>query len=98
MKKAEDHRPNTHHPPHMMQLTRFTLVAAAAFGNGALASSAPDIANEIRAGAAGFGAGAGAALFLDMRQSGKNLQTFSGALGGIKADAVSSYPTVCSYV
>lgn len=76
-----------------MQLTRFTLVAAAVFGSGptALASSGSDIANEIRAAGAGLAA-AGAALFVETRQTGKNLQTFTGALGGIKADAVSDHP------
>lgn len=64
-----------------MQLARFVLVVAAS--SGALASAGPDLVHEIQ--------GRFHDALLMPRQNTKNLQTFTGALGGIKADAVSAF-------
>lgn len=82
-----------------MQITRLAFLVAAASssssGGGALASSPADMAYEIRGLDLGVG-GAGGLPLVVPRQTGttnnnKNLQTFTGALGGIKADAVSKH-------
>lgn len=64
-----------------MQLTRFILVTAISSG-GALASAGPDLVHEIRGRFHD-------ALLMPRQKATGNLQTFTGALGGIKADAVS---------
>lgn len=68
-----------------MQLpTSTALLLAAALGcRGALASAGPDLGvGEILGG--------GSVLFPRQAATGQNLQTFTGALGGIKADAVTN--------
>lgn len=63
-----------------MQVTR--LILAAAISSGALASTGQDLVHELQ--------GRFHEALLMPRQNTKNLQTFTGALGGIKADAVSA--------
>lgn len=83
-----------------MQVTRLVAFLAAAAGssssssNGALAfSAAGDIAHEIRGLDLDLGVGSAGLPLVVPRQTGsnKNLQTFTGALGGIKADAVRTW-------
>lgn len=64
-----------------MKLTQLLHVLLVA---GATASSVPDIFGEISRSLQ-----EGVDSILSPRQNTKNLQTFTGALGGIKADAVS---------
>jgi hypothetical protein len=67
-----------------MQLpTSTALLLAAALGSGARASAGPDLGvGEMLTG--------GSVLFPRQAATGQNLQAFTGALGGIKADAVTN--------
>lgn len=76
-----------------MQVIRLVLLAAAAAARALASSPHVDITHEMR----GLGdplvlaarATASAAAGVSAAGTNKNLQTFTGALGGIKADAVS---------
>lgn len=80
-------------PPASMHFTSLVLMAVAV-----RASSPGDMAHDIRgvgSGSVDLDVGDSLPLLLARQNSGgvagKNLQTFTGALGGIKADAVSTY-------